>query len=308
MSLRDYLYIRKEDRSALTIVLAVLLIVVGAIYWLSLETPQPEDEWMEDRGESQETDGWRQGTRGKRQEARGMKGGTGTYYAVPTTPTERFAFDPNTADSTQLLRLGLQPWQVRNIYRYRARGGVFRQRSDFARIYGLTQKQYHELEPYIEISADYQQARPEVSAATSQEVSPYPVKLKPGEHVTLNQADTTELQQVPGIGSYYARRILSYGEKLGGYANAQQLLEIEGFPEDALPYFLTDATAIQPLNVNTLSLSRLRQHPYLNFYQARAIIDYRRLKGRINNLEDLRLLKEFPPATLERLKPYITFN
>ena len=109
MSLRDYLYIRKEDRSALTIVLAVLLIVVGAIYWLSLETPQPEDEWMEDRGESQETDGWRQGTRGKRQEARGMKGGTGTYYAVPTTPTERFAFDPNTADSTQLLRLGLQP-------------------------------------------------------------------------------------------------------------------------------------------------------------------------------------------------------
>ena len=62
-----------------------------------------------------------------------------TYYAVaPNHRAERFCFDPNTADSTQLLRLGLQPWQVRNIYRYRARGGIYRTREDFARLYGLT--------------------------------------------------------------------------------------------------------------------------------------------------------------------------
>ena len=69
---------------------------------------------------------------------------------------ERFAFDPNTADSTQLLRLGLKPWQVRSIYRYRAKGGVFSEPADFARVYGLTLKQYRELEPYIRIGRDYQ--------------------------------------------------------------------------------------------------------------------------------------------------------
>ena len=38
------------------------------------------------------------------------------YADIPTRPKpETFPFDPNTADSTQLLRLGLQPWQVRNI-------------------------------------------------------------------------------------------------------------------------------------------------------------------------------------------------
>ena len=68
---------------------------------------------------------------------------------------ERFAFDPNTADSTQLLRLGLKPWQVRSIYRYRAKGGVFSEPADFARVYGLTLKQYRELEPYIRIGRDY---------------------------------------------------------------------------------------------------------------------------------------------------------
>ena len=79
-----------------------------------------------------------------------------TYiYATEEAPVETFPFDPNTADSTQLLRLGLAPWQVRAIYHYRAKGGVFRRPSDFARLYGLTAKQYRELEPYIRISADY---------------------------------------------------------------------------------------------------------------------------------------------------------
>jgi DNA uptake protein ComE-like DNA-binding protein len=76
------------------------------------------------------------------------------YYATESQKVERFPFDPNTADSTQLLRLGLQPWQVRNIYKYRAHGGIYRQKEDFARLYGLTVKQYRELEPYIRISSD----------------------------------------------------------------------------------------------------------------------------------------------------------
>ena len=68
---------------------------------------------------------------------------------------ETFPFDPNTADSTQLLRLGLQPWQVRNIYKYRSRGGIYRKKEDFAKLYGLTVKDYRRLEPYIRISSDY---------------------------------------------------------------------------------------------------------------------------------------------------------
>ena len=78
------------------------------------------------------------------------------YAATESQHTvEEFPFDPNTADSSQLLRLGLQPWQVRNIYRYRAKGGIYRKKEDFARLYGLTVKDYRRLEPYIRISSDY---------------------------------------------------------------------------------------------------------------------------------------------------------
>ena len=59
---------------------------------------------------------------------------------LPVRHVETFPFDPNTADSSQLIRLGLQSWQVRNIYKYRARGGVYRKKEVFARLYGLTVK------------------------------------------------------------------------------------------------------------------------------------------------------------------------
>lgn len=97
---------------------------------------------------------------------------THLYYATPSTKAERFPFDPNTADSTQLLRLGLQPWQVRNIYKYRARGGIYRQKEDFARLYGLTVKQYRELEPYIHISNDYLPASTLVGDRTKSKTGP----------------------------------------------------------------------------------------------------------------------------------------
>ena len=79
-------------------------------------------------------------------------------YAVKGKTVRLTSFDPNTADSTQLLALGLTPWQVRNIYRYRAAGGVYTCPEDFAQLYGLTVKKYRELLPYIRISDDYRMA------------------------------------------------------------------------------------------------------------------------------------------------------
>ena len=242
---------------------------------------------------------------------------------------ERFAFDPNTADSTQLLRLGLKPWQVRSIYRYRAKGGVFSEPADFARVYGLTLKQYRELEPYIRIGRDYQPAARFVDSrrsaygsssgpssgssaghnghAVARDTVKYPTKLRPSQHLAVNTADTTALKRVPGIGSYYARRIVAYREKLGGFSSVQQLREIEGMPDEAIPYLTVDPKAIRKLHINKLTLSQLRKHPYLNYYQARDIVDYRRLQGPITSLSQLALLKDFTKHDIERLAPYIEY-
>lgn len=240
-----------------------------------------------------------------------VRRGVQYIYNVETVRRKLSAFDPNTADSTLLLSLGLQPWQVRSIYRYRAKGGIYRQPSDFARLYGLTVKQYKELLPYIHISDEYKPAA-EVYGRTDavrsgRDTLRYPVKLQPGQYVTLNDADTASLRKVPGIGRYYASRIVRYRNDLGGYVSVAQLSEIEGIPEAALSYFRVTGGAVRKLNLNRLTLNELKHHPYINFYQARRIIDYRRLKGPLHSIDDLRLLKDFSQRDIERLRPYVEF-
>ena len=236
-----------------------------------------------------------------------------SYSSGKQQPVKRFAFDPNTADSTQLLRLGLQSWQVRNIYRYREAGGVFHKPQDFARLYGLTLKQYRQLEPYIRIAKEYNMmARNYISdekpAALQRDSLMRPQKLSPQERVAVNQADTTLLQRVPGIGPYYARRIVSYRQRLGGYYRTEQLLEIEGFPESSLGYFsIADDAVVRKLNVNRLSLNELRQHPYVGYYRAKQIVDFRRTHGRISSLNELSLSKDFTPEVIERLEHYVEY-
>lgn len=342
MHLREFFYFQKSDRMVIIVALCVAVVALVVVYLV---------------GEGNEVTT----TAGTTADSTTMAGPTtgrqSTAGATGQRQVRLVPFDPNTADSATLLGLGLQPWQVRNIYRYRSRGGIYREPEDFARVYGLTVGQYRELAPYIRISPDYRPAAelfgakgrrqggyssdyrragankgttwdnaassrqageehadrhtdrmaPYQPPAHSRDTVRYPVKLKAGEHIDLNAADTALLKRVPGIGSYYARRIVAYRERLGGFFSTDQLFEIEGFPEGAADYLVCRTGVARRLNVNKLSLAQLRQHPYFSFYQAKAIVDYRRLKGPLHSLDELSLLPDFPPEVIARLQHYVEF-
>lgn len=289
----------RNDRRVLIITIIVGVLVLSGIFFLGGESPSNPGSENEIRGKQER--------------------GVAPYAVTPLRQPESFPFDPNTADSTQLLRLGLQPWQVRNIYKYRARGGVYRKKEDFARLYGLTVKDYRRLEPYIRISSDYQPAANLFARQEKRDVEPvrrnegrdsirhYPVKIREGEQMVLNTADTSQLQRVPGVGKYYAKEIVRYGKWLGGYVNVDQLDEIDGFPRESKKYFVIQHPSPQRLNINKLTLQQLRRHPYINYYQAKAITDYRRLHGRIENLNQLRFSSDFTETDIRRLTPYVTY-
>lgn len=234
----------------------------------------------------------------------------GGYYAYKEREVETFMFDPNTADSTALLRLGLAPFQVRGIYKYRAMGGVYHQAEDFARVPGLTVKDYKRLAPYIAIGEDFKLAANVISRPvnmTPRDTTAYPKKLQSGQMVSINRADTNALKHVPGIGSYYARAAIRYREQLGGFASKSQLMEIEGFPEQALDFISVDTTRLRHININRASLEELRRHPYLRYYRAKRIIDYRRIHGAIHTLRQLLPAPEFTEEIIHSLEPYVEY-
>lgn len=307
MRFRDFHYVRRSDRRVIFFLLAVFIVVSLAL----LVFHGKETMYTASGNDDSAAVGWRDYRHGYYDYRRG-KGNK--YYAVRGRAVSRFPFDPNTADSTELLALGLEPWQVRNIYKYRAKGGVFRKKEDFGRVYGLTNKQYRDLAPLIRIGSDYQpytsrgyQNVPYDEAPDSVPGRRFPAKLRQGERIDLNDADTVLLLKVPGIGPYFARQIVHNRKMLGGFYSVRQLLEIQDMPEEALPYFEVNPAKVHRLNVNKLSLVELRRHPYINYYQAKAIVDYRRLYGEIHDMGQLKLMKYFTPDDFERLRHYIEY-
>lgn len=260
------------------------------------------------------------------------------YYAVDAVQPDSFFFDPNVADSTQLLRLGLAPFQVRSIYRYRAKGGRFSTKDDFRRVYRLTNEQWERLSPLIRIDRRYQlvdvqqntprtysprNERSSVADATAKspnenvdsalpEPMPrpaYPIKLTGDETIDINIADSAQLCRVPGIGPYFARKIVQYRRRLGGYVSTSQLLEIEDFPADAIAWMLVEDTAVESkLAVNRLSTRKLMKHPYMGYYRAQDIADYSRVHGPIRDAETLKTLPHFTQEDIQRLLPYLSFE
>ena len=263
-------------------------------------------------------------------------------YAVPEMPVESFPFDPNTADSTTLLRLGLAPWQVKAIYNYRAKHGRYHTAEDFKRLPGMTLELWERLGKYVTIDKKYRyldvppvsrtrsstlsvsekktqtettpQTKPSdsikqpVKASIPVDSTRYPVKFEEKTLVDINTADTNLLKKIPNIGSYRAREIVSYRQRLGGYTEVNQVMEACEMPDEVLEWFSLVPVPVKTLNVNSLSVRQLMRHPYLSFYQAREIVEYRKEHGPIKQIEELATLDKFSSSDIERLRPYLIFQ
>ena len=185
-------------------------------------------------------------------------------------------------------------------------------------LYGLTLEHYRRLEPYIKIAPEVM-ARDVIvrrnnenvnhshNANANVPITPPNKKLSPGETLDINTADTTSLKRIPGIGSYYARRIVELRQRRQAFTSPDELLAIRNFPETSLVY-MTCSQNFPKVHVNTSSLQQLKEHPLINHTQATDILRYRRLNGAIHSIDDMALLPSFTKENLSRLAPFLIFD
>ena len=133
-------------------------------------------------------------------------------------------------------------------------------------------------------------------------------KYPEGTLVDVNLADTVELKKIPGIGSGIAGSIVRYRERLGGFYSLSQLEEVKYVTPDLLKWFKLENDSVRKVEINKAGIDQLRAHPYLNFYQAKVIIEHRRKKGQIKSLSQLALYEEFTEKDLNRLSAYVSFD
>lgn len=138
--------------------------------------------------------------------------------------------------------------------------------------------------------------------------------IKTDQPVELNTADTTLLKQLRGIGSGYAKMIVNYRTKLGGFYSKEQLLEVYRFPAETYEkiehQLWVDTTYIQKIPINQFTIDQLKRHPYIRYFQAKSLYDNRlnKPKQRYNALDDLVEDRDVTPQFIAKIAPYLSFK
>ena len=165
-------------------------------------------------------------------------------------PVENFMFNPNTASHDDFQRLGFSEKQASALVNYRNKGGRFRRKSDFAKSFVVADSVYRRLEPYIDIPL-----------------------------LDLNTADSAAFDGLPGIGGYFANKIIEYRTRLRGYSYKEQLMDIYRFDKekyDALDDLVTvDISTSTPYPLWSLPEDSLAKHPYIGWHAAHGISVYK---------------------------------
>lgn len=161
---------------------------------------------------------------------------------------ESFRFNPNTVSIEDLQRLGFSEKQAASIDRYRQKGGRFRRASDFAKSYVVADSVYERLKPFIDIPL-----------------------------LDINKADSTALLDLPGIGPYFAGKIVQYRKRLGGYSCTEQLMEIYHFDKEKYDGLkdLVKCSPPVPYDIWNIPEDSLSQHPHISRQEAHSIVLFR---------------------------------
>lgn len=218
---------------------------------------------------------------------------------------ELFYFDPNTLPVDGWMKLGVKEKIANNIQKYISKGGKFRQAEDIKKIWGLRPDFVEKIIPYVRI-------KQEESSTAFQQYPAYEKKIyekKVIQPVSINEADSTAYIDLPGIGPSFARRIINFRNRLGGFYSIDQVAETFGLPDSTFqkikPYLQLSNEPLKKININTASMEELKAHPYIRWQLANLIIQYKTQHGPYKKIDDIKKIMVVDDDTFNKVAPYL---
>ncbi|KAF2331929.1 ComEA family DNA-binding protein [Flavobacterium daemonense] len=128
----------------------------------------------------------------------------------------------------------------------------------------------------------------------------------------INQASQEDLVKIYGIGDALSLRILKQKELLGAFVSMEQMNDIWGLSPEVVSqlnshFKITIPRDLKKIPINDVSLKELSQFPYFKYALAKQIITYRSMNGKIDNIEDLIKIKDFPVEKAKIISLYLEF-
>jgi len=214
---------------------------------------------------------------------------------------ESFPFNPNEISDVEWTKLGFTEKQTSTIRNYLNKGGKFRKPEDLQKIYGIKDAQYQRIKDYIQIPA---------AEDKKQNYTPESEEKHERKLVDINTLSAEEFIALGGFWKYNGTKIAKFRTELGGFHSKEQVLDVYGvkpeYYERVADDIIVGKVELKQIRINFADEKELAAHPYLEFHNAKDIIEFRDKHGNFKDINILREKKILSQSTFDKIKPYLT--
>ncbi|MDD4848960.1 MAG: helix-hairpin-helix domain-containing protein [Bacteroidales bacterium] len=316
--MKTFFNFSKGEQRGIILLLVVIVVILGLNFWISQPDTSAtstnnivawEQEVQDFENQKKIMSALNDSIRNAQKAERELRFHNYSTYLFPDEKKpqkqpEYFFFDPNTVTISELVELGFSQKQAEVIDRYRSRGAIFKAKSDFAKVFVVSEEMFSILEPWIIIDSTKRSALP----TTTQSTASTPIFII----LEINSCDTAQLKKLKGIGNVLSQKIVDYRQKLGGFYSVEQLKDIIGItPElftEISPHLTVDATTIKKIDLNNSTFKQLLQHPYFEYHIVKNIFTYKDKNGTFQTIEQLKEMPLMYEDLYNKLVPYLTIR
>ncbi len=217
---------------------------------------------------------------------------------IPKTYTNK-PFNPSFLTDNKAYSIGLNTEQIDRLLAFREQGKYINSAEEFQQVTGISDSLLTILKPQFKF--------PDWVVAKQNEAENKNTILKIDD---INTASAKDLVRINGVGLSTANRIINYRTELKGFSFDDQLYEV--YYLDTLlankilkQFKIIDKPKIEKLNINTATFKEILHLPYIDYALTKKIFDYKNEVSKIQNLEELKKIEDFPIDKFDRIALYL---
>ncbi|MAP54569.1 helix-hairpin-helix domain-containing protein [Altibacter sp.] len=290
MKLRSHFTFSKQERSGILLLVSLIVGVMAAYYFLETSEKTHLDVSSAEILQLQKE-----------------------LDSLRTVELERrkpklYPFNPNFITDHKAYLLGMTPQEFDRLKLFREKDQWINSATDFQRVTKVSDSLLDVIQPYFKFP-DWVTNPKSASKKKAAYNTPKPFAQK----VDLNEASAAQLQEVYGIGEALSKRIISYREKLGGFADDIELHNVYGLDSMVIKRVLDQFTVKSPrlvtkMDLNTASASDIATIPGISFELAKRIWEYRKLRERISDFSELEKIEGLSVHKLQLIQLYLSVD
>jgi DNA uptake protein ComE-like DNA-binding protein len=221
-----------------------------------------------------------------------------------------YPFNPNYITDYKGAQLGMSLQEIDRLLAFRKTNKFINSKKEFQKVTKVSDALLDKISSNFKFP-DWVVKRTQQKLNPSLQRTKQPVYNKQVLSTTdINKATAKDFKTISGIGVAFSERIIKYRSKLQGFSFESQVDEVWGLDKKLAEklvstFKIIEKPRIKKRNVNTVTFKELLRNPYIDYELCKNIFNYRDEVAELQDISELKNIKNFPLDLYDRIVLYL---